>query len=293
MSRHPCEFFIKYLVTLPRPEAQKDDWVRMGVQSMQFPPPEVEYISGLREALYKELPANYVPTDRYNRASVKFLRSSGIWSLHNPDATVREATEILVSFKARKLVEQLLLGRMDPKEVAKKVNSRLETYYTAAVIKTYHHYYWNCELLKADDWVDFYEQYEKSEASKALAILQNGPAMALHMTGFQQHLESKEMLRTMQEGMFFDFLDWQKQPRSVNRTKAMTALAKGASVVDVRLSESDSALRESLKAFEQFRMKHAQQEVKGIDVLAPTGTFTDSGAPMKELSAGEEEADVD
>jgi len=289
MARHPCEYFIKYLVTLPRPEAQDDVWVQNGVQSLGFPPPDAAYVSTLREGLYKNLPPNYVPNDRYNRPSVKFLREEGIWSLHNPDSTVRSATEVLVAFKVRRLVEQLLLGRMDPKEVAKKVNSRLSVYYTGAIIKTYHHYYWNCDLLKSDDWVEFFAQYEKSEASKSMAVLQGGPAMALHITGFRQHLESKDMLRTMQEGLFFDFLDWQKQPRSTERTRSMSNLAKAASQVDVRLSESDSALRDSLKAFEQFRMKHAQEEVMGIDDLAPAGTFTDSGAPMKELPPASEE----
>jgi hypothetical protein len=297
MLRHPCEYFIKYLLTLPRPEAQRDEWIRDGVKALRFPGPDDQYISELREHLNAQMPVNYDPADRYNRPSVKFLRDEGIWSHHHPDTAVREAALILVDPKPRKLIEKLLLGRMEPKEVARKTNSRLSSFYTTATIRAYHHYYWNIELLRTEDWVEFYDEYESMESARAISILQGGPSMALHMTGFEQHLESKEMLRTMQEGLFFDFLDWQKQPRSLERTRAMTSLAKSASAVDVRLSESDSALRESLKAFEQFRMKHAQEEVRGIDELAPAGTFTDSGAQMKELEAAKtdekETADVD
>ncbi len=287
--RHPCEFFIKYLVTLPCQESQDNSWVRLGIQTLGFPTPADTYIDDLRQRLYVDLPVNYVPNDRYNRPSMSFLRAAGIWSLHNPDKAVHEATAILVDFRSRRLVERLLLGRLSPKDVAKKVNARLETFFTTEVISTYHHYYWNTSLLKADDWVTFFDEYEKSEASKSLSVLRGGPAMALHITGFHQHVESKEILRTMQEGMFFDFLDWQQQPRSVERTRCMTQLSKAVSQVDVRLSESDSALRESLKAFEQFRMEHAQNTVKGIDDLSPAGTFTDSGARMKELGPAPED----
>jgi len=290
MKRHPSEYFVKYLLTLKSPDAQKDDWIRMAVQTLGFPAPDAVYISNLREALYVDLPVNYDPIDRYNRPSVRFLRNAGVWSLHNPDDKVKAASSILPNFRVRRLVEQLLLGRLDPKDVAKKVNGRMNAYFTEGMIQTYAHYYWNCPLLKTQDWVDFFEEYDKSIQSKSIAVLQNGPAMALHVNGFGQNLETKEILREMQEALYFDFRDWKEQPRSRDKTTALTKLAKAATSVDVRLSEADSALRESLKAFEQFRMKHSQGVVKSIEEVAPHGEFTDSGMDLKELPAPKKEA---
>lgn len=289
MDRHPCEFFIKYLITLPNPESQDDNWVKLGVQNFGFPPPEDRYLNMLRAEVYNDLPVNYNPRDRYNRPSVKFLRKHQIWSLHNPDEAIRQALLILPNYRVRKLIEHLLLGRLDAKDVAKKVNSRLNVYFTADVIRAYGHYYWNCTVMKTQDWVDFFGLYDNAEKSKSLAILSNGPAMALHATGFQQHLESKEMLREMQEALYFDFRDWKEQPRSPVKTNAMTNIVKAASQVDVRLSEADSALRESLKAFEQFRMEHARRNVRSIDEIAPHGNFSESGADIKELPPAPEE----
>lgn len=288
MPRHPSEYFIKYLLTLPRPEAQDDKWVTMGVEALGFPPPEGTYLSRLREKLYANLPANYEPTNRYNRPSVRFLREEQIWSLHNPDDAVKLAVTILWNFRVRKLVEQLLLGRLEAKDVAKKVNARTGEYQTTASIRAYSHYYWNCSLLKITEWAEFFEQYDSQESSKALAVLHNGPAMALHMTGFQQNLESKNMLKEVQEGMYFDFRDWQSQPRSLDKTKAMTSIARSIANVDVRLSEADTALRDSLRAFEQFRMEHQKQQVPSIEDVAPVGNFSDSGAKLKELPAPKE-----
>lgn len=290
LDRHPSEYFIKYLLTLTKPEAQDNAWIQFSVQSMGFPPPAEVYIQQLRSAVEKDLPLGYDPTDRYNRASVKFLRSIGVWSMHNPDDAVRAAMRILPNYRGRRIIEQLLLGRIEYKEVAKKANSRLGEYFTVGTIKTYSHYFWNTQLLKTSDWMAFFEEYETTEAASSVAVLQGGPATALHITGFQQNLECKEMLKEMMEGLYFDFKEWKAQPRSVNKTRAMTNIAKAATQIDVRMSEADSALRDSLKAFEAFRMEHAQKGVKSIDDVAPAGNFTESGVDIKELPAPKKEA---
>jgi hypothetical protein len=86
----------------------------------------------------------------------------------------------------------------------------------------------------------------------------------------------------MLETLYFDFRDWKTQPRSEERTKALALLAKSATIIDERLSQADTAMRDSLKAFEQFRMQHAQLEVQDVRDLAPDGNFTGSGAKLLE-----------
>ena len=282
-SRHPSEYFIKYLLTLTKPEAQDNSWIQFSVQSMGFPSPEDDYVQALREKLEKDMPVDYDPVDRYNRESVKFLRAAGVWSMHNPDDEIRAALKILPHYRARRIIEQLLLGRIEVTEVTKKTNSRLSEYFTTGCIKAYSHYFWNTALLKTQEWFTFFEDYETTDQANSVAVLQGGPAMALHITGFRQNLECKEMLKDMLEGLYFDFREWQTRPQSVNKTRAMTGIAKAAVGLDVRMSEADSALRDSLKAFEAFRMEHAQKGVKSIDEIAPHGNFTESGEELKEL----------
>jgi hypothetical protein len=94
----------------------------------------------------------------------------------------------------------------------------------------------------------------------------------------------------MLEGLYFDFREWKTQPLSERRTKSMTALAKAAVMVDDRLSQADSAIKDSLKAFEQFRMKHAEHTAKDMKDLAPSGNYSGSGAKLldeKKQEAGE------
>lgn len=271
-------------MTNPRPEAVHDAWVSQYVTYLGFPKPDFDYLAWLRRDMTPKIPASFQPQNKYHKESVAFLKKEQIYGLYHPDSTVQACFSILLNNKARQLIEDMLVGRIDPKDVAKKVNARLGEYLTGEIVESYAHYFWNCSLLKVDDWaiilreVDFRREH-------TLAILQVGPAMALHKHGFQQHIDSKQILQEMQETIYFDFRDWKSQPRSMKRTQALSTLARSATLIDERLAEADSALKESLKAFEQFRMKQSETKVKGIEEMAPLGNFSQSGAKL--LEAGE------
>lgn len=282
-GRHPSEYFIKYLLTLSQQESQSDNWVRSAVQSIGYPPPELQYIAALRQTVLMDFPVDYDPKNRYNRETTKFLRNHGIWTLHNPSEETKESTRILNDPQIRKVVEQLLLGRLDYKEIASRVNSRFRRFYTADTISDYGHYFWNCTLMKTNDWITFFEMYDRPEQSRNLSIIQGGSGMALHVAGFKQEIESKEILKDMLEAINFDFKDWKNAPRSTERTRAFSMLAKAVKDIDERMSESSTAVRDHLTVFKNWQMTHNQKTVKGIEDVAPHGNFSDSGAELKEL----------
>ena len=288
MTRHPSEIFIRFLMTAPHPQADDNQWVSSIVTSFGFPPPDPVLLQWIRSDIQSKKPANFQPTDRYHRESVRFMRSEGIYALHNPDKPSREAGLIVTNLKARPIVEGLILGRMDSKEVAKKVNARLGEHLTADGIDAYRHYYWDPSKLKIEDWERLFEQFD-TQRRHITAIVQVGPSMALFKMGFQQALDSKTMLREIQEALFFDMKEWKTKPLSPDRTKALTAIARSAAQLDAQLSQADNQLKESLKAFEQFRMQHAQTQVPSLREVAPSGNFTGSGAKLLEASPAQED----
>ena len=232
------------------------------------------------------MPAQFTPNNRYHRASTRFMRQEGIYGLHNPDDEAREANLIISHLRARPMIEELLLGHIEPAIVAKKVNARLSEHFTVGGVEAYRHYFWNVKLLRVEEWAQLLSAYEE-QRSRTVAILQVGPQMALHQAGFAQELESKAIMREMQEAMYFDFLQWKKAPQSETRTKMMATIAKGVTVLDERLMESNSLLKDSLKQFEQFRMQHARQTVGDLREIAPDGNFTGSGAKLLEAKKEE------
>jgi hypothetical protein len=287
--RHPSEFFIKYLVSLPRNEANDDQWIVTNLTALGYPQAEWAYIQELRISTLQDRPADFRPQDRYHRESVKYLRSHGIWSIYNQDDAMKEATVLITDLKSRQLIEQLLLSGMEPKEVAKKANAKLSKHFTVPGIESYRHYYWNTTICALSDWERIFRHYDPTTQSKALSIVKVGPAMALHQTGFSQHIESKNILKDMLTAVYFDFKDWQAQPFSENRTKAFAGLAKTAVIIDQQLAQADNALRESLKAFEQFRMQHNSTDITGVRDLAPGGNYSLSGARLLESGEPQDE----
>jgi DNA/RNA-binding domain of Phe-tRNA-synthetase-like protein len=288
MIRHPSENFLKFLMTSSSQGAGDDNWVKNTVYSLGFPMPDKAYVAWLRQDLFTRVPVNFQPQNRYHRDSVRFMRAEGIYALHQPDKGAREAAILVTNLRARPIVENLLLGRMDAKEIAKKTNQRLAEFHTAEGIEAYGRYYWNVSLLRVEDWAKLLEDYE-IQRQQALSIVQGGAAMALHKMGFQQQIESKTMLKEMMEGLFFDFREWKNMPLSASKTKAITTIARTAAAVDEQLSQADSAMKESLKAFEQFRMKHAEQMVPDVRSIATAGNYTGSGARLLEAAPELEE----
>jgi hypothetical protein len=286
LSHHPSEYYIRYLMTLDHPQASQDGWILWNIQTLGFPAADLEYIRELRTELLPKIPVNFERTNRLNRESVKFMRSEGIWSMHNPDAPMQEATAILQNPKVREVVEQLLLGRLDPKEVAKKVNARFEEHCTTAGIESYRHCYWNVTLCSIEDWDRILGKANYQTREKAISALTIGPSMALHQTGFAQNIESKTVMKAVQEALYFDFLRWKAEPMSPDKTRALTGIAAGLCKVDEQLQQADSALRDALKSLEQFRMQHAEFQVQSIRDLAPAGNFSLSGAKLLEAKTG-------
>jgi len=291
MNRHPCEYYIKYLIS--HPDAHDDRYVRHSVTSLGFPDVSNEILGRIRSEFVQTKPVNFRPTDRYHRESAKYLRTQGIWSLYHQDEAARQAATLLVDMKVRDATEKLLLGGMSHKDIARKVNARFASFYTTPAIQTYEHYFWNVSLLKVQDWASVFEQMDPRR-DKTMAILQVGPALALHSAGFQQQIEAKAVLREMMSAVYFDFKEWAAQPRSMDRTDALTKNAKSAVALDNSLSQSDAQLKDTLKGFEMFRMRSAEQDsVKDIRKLAPHGNFSGSGTKLLDSGSPEDSIDED
>jgi hypothetical protein len=264
----------------------------MMVTSMNYPDPRTTtptYLTWLRNDLTSKMPTDFSPQDRYHAESRKFLKAEGIFTFHIQSRGVQEANQIVMNFRARGMIESLLLGRLDPKDIAKKVNTKLGTYFTEEGVDAYRHYYWQVGIIRVEDWMLLIPDGDPGK-SNIVAISQVGAALALHKTGIQQQIDSKSMLRSVQEAMFFDFQEWKTKKHGNDRTKSMTYLAKAMVSVDEQLSQSDSALKDSLKAFEQFRMETEKVAVPDVRSFAPGGNFSKSGAKLIEAKVtGEDE----
>lgn len=290
MPRHPSENFVKYLMTSGHQASADNEWIRLMLVSLNYPPPDNAYLIWLRNDLESKIPADFRPQDRFHTDSRKFMRAEGIFGFHQQTKEVKEANDIVLNNRARAVIESLLLGRLEPRDIAKKVNARFCTFYTEEGVDAYRHYYWQVGIMRVEDWMVLLpNQTDDLQRQNIISISQVGASMALHKTGIQQQIDSKSMLRAMQESLYFDFKEWQAKKHGSERTKSLTSIAKAAVMVDEQLSQSDSALKDSLKAFEQFRMETEKVAVPDLRSLAPAGNFSKSGARLIEAKAEEKD----
>jgi hypothetical protein len=288
--RHPSEGLIKFLMTQQHEQAEEDKWVHYEVCARGYPPPNPEYLAALRTSLLVSMPTNFDPTDKMHRPSTKFLRSEGIYGLYHPDDAARAATELVSNTRVRAVVEQLLLGRLTSKEIAYRINKRMGVEISPDGIEAYKQYYWNTERLRVEEWATLLANHD-AQRERVMAILECGGGLALHLNGFQQQVESKQMLREMLESVYWDLREWSQQPRSAAKTKAIGSLARAACLLDTQMTGKDAEISKAMQSFEQLRLKTEGKAVPDIRDLAPLGNFTGSGERMLEVVSDDSEPD--
>lgn len=282
MAHHPSENFIKYLI-LKDPENSDDDILKV-LDDWAILPPRLEdssYIPFLRQRL-EDRPASFDPLNKLDRHSMNFLRRHGVYYFFYPNEGAKEAWEILADPQKRIAAEQVLLARLPRKSAAQKLNQKNRWFLTEEGLDYFHDFFWNVRLLTWDEWGRYLfgrtQMYEKY-----LTLLRASPELSFFHLQFEQHVESKFMIKRTQEIAYFTLEEVNLKPGAgPDKVKAIGVLSKAITECHEALSTSDMALKDILKNFERFRMEHPLTPPKDIKALAPNGNFTGSGEEAKE-----------
>lgn len=144
MIRHsPCEYYIKYLLTLP--EGLDNKQIRERLERENFDYLGDAYIETLR--VNCRPPDPFYPRDKTHSASQRFLTKEKIRGLHHPDRAEKEAFKILETPRAREFVESMGLSKAPVEAIAAAVCRQYNLYVTTAGVQKYLHYFWNVDLL--------------------------------------------------------------------------------------------------------------------------------------------------
>lgn len=277
--RHPSEYFIKFLMLQPVPEAQYDDWIQKQVMLLDLPRPDVPFLAALRSSIYP--PIGFEPSNRLHLPSVKYLKDQKVYGLFHPDKPVLEANTILTDLRCRPAVEKLLLAAEPFKVIAKQINGKFGTTFTGDGVESYSHYYWNTKLLRPEDWGILLEG-RVIERETVLSILKAGPEHAYRKAGFQVALESKSALQKMSDGLLEAFEDTLALPYSINKVKALVGLSAAMAKLDMQLSQGQTDLKKTMSLFEKMKIDKAKVEATPIRELAEAGNFSRSGVNLVE-----------
>ena len=277
--RHPAEYYLRALII--RDPAITDAQLLRALDQYGFLEPQQNYLGFLRQELASTPPPNpFDPFNKLHRPSMQYLRDQQVYEMFFATPGVQEAMGYLTDPSKRMQVEQIIMSRLDIRSVAAKINKRHGWFLTEDGITSYRHYFWNLKLLTFDQWGRYL--YERSSLyDRYMGLLQASKELALFHLRIEQVLESKAMIKRVQEIAYFAVEEVSNVPGvRADKVKAIGILGKTVTDCHNALSTSDMALSGVLKEFERFRMDHPLTSPPTIHQLSPGGNFTGSGVEV-------------
>ena len=272
---HPAEFFIKYLLVAD--EGISLDSVNSTLELhgiSEIEPSDFQMIKGdlgMR-------PTDFRPWDSSHKPTNSWLRKQRVFSLVHPDVGTKEMKEkILTDPRAREKIDRLLLGNVSYIEAAHRLR-KLGVKVSDSAIAEYSHYFWNTQIMGVSDWAVYLEHdsSERTAATKSaysIAMLA-GPEAAMYRVGVKKQLDGKKIMMEVQAELYHTFLETKTLPLSTKKVEMLSALARGLARIDERVQAGDSALQETLKKFEKFKVLHNEKKPPSLLELAPNGSVS-------------------
>jgi len=278
LNKHPAEHYLRYL--LLREPGITDAMLTKALDDWGFLQPAPTFWGFLRQKM-AELPPAFDPASRTHLPSMRYLRDMKVYDLFYPTEAVQEAWDILADPNRRLLVEQALMGRLELKTTAQKLNKKYNIFLTADGLQAFYHFFWNVKLMTFDEWGRFLygrtAMYERH-----MALLHGPPSLVYFHLRLDQTIESKRMIQRVQEISFHNIEEVNTKPGTMpDKVKSIALLSKVVVECHNALSTSDMALKDVLQQFERWRMEHPMGSPPSIHELAPGGNYTSSGADEK------------
>jgi len=282
---HPCLYFIRYLLCVGRTEDHDAKWVGDTLRLQGLYTVRDDLLAEIRSGM--DFPKPFLPSNPEHKESMEFLERMGVKDMFYPTPEVAKATAILQQQALRENVEVALLGRIPHREIAGRMNTRFGCSLGEEDLASYEHFYYNVPLLSMTGWSEFLAEHQEDEYDRRVA-LHCGSNMALHRLGFKTTLESKQVLRKVQQQLYFRLVDLDRFPTTPDVVRMENALSRTLLSVDERLRESDLALKEVMDQFKRFQMERDNEKVADAHQLSSRGSLSGAltGSVATEEDAG-------
>jgi hypothetical protein len=253
-------------------EAINDNLAVIGISSV-----DEEYIEAVKEEL-GAFPDGFRPWDKKHTSSVKWLNSQKICSMAHPTKYVQIIKDtILAKPRDREKLERLLLSRAGPKETCFRLE-KIDVYVPDETIRMYTHYFWNIDIMGASDWATY---FAKDDSTRLDSIsggykisLSCGKEATFLRMGINTILDGKQIMLDVQRELYTTFLETKSLPLSYKKVEMLSSLSRSLAKIDERVQAGDSALHDTLKKFEKFKILSPVSSPPPIEALVSKGSVT-------------------
>ena len=273
---HPSYYYIKYLIVgLPN---NNDKEITAVLNSFGMAKPTPEIIDRAR-AEVGDIPSSLELWNQKHVKTRKWLKAQKIHSMvFDTDglfSTIEE--KVFKRPRDREAIEKMIISGMKDGEISFRLRS-ISIHIPDDAIYMYRHYFWNNDIMGMSHWLQYFQKDDtlrvKQLRESYSIAMKAGPEAAILRMGLKQQLDSKKILVEVQRELYNTFLETKSLPLSDKKVTMLTDLARGLSKVDERVQAGDSALLETLKKFEKFKIISPQDTVKALNAIAKKGTTT-------------------
>tara|TARA_B100000131_G_scaffold166520_1_gene160994 strand:- start:16635 stop:17405 length:771 start_codon:yes stop_codon:yes gene_type:complete len=232
--------------------------------------PEPGYLAELREKLLETRPTPF----RIDFGPTKaWVRRQRIMSLAKEDKHAVEARNLLGDYKARPVLEGLLLSGMGAEEVASNLKEITGKDVSKRTIKMFKHYFWNLELLSTSQWLSYLKKHPEGRVLKS--CYSRGPEFALWKLGSSPELEQKAVIRGLFNESSMRFFETAGMPNS--RETALTAKLWAENIFKAteELNRTGDAVQQVVDGLRDIAIKLGKRDVSSIQDLPSIDDFGD------------------
>ncbi len=272
---HPAEFFIKYLLVIGA--ALSHDDVNLNLEIHGLSEVSDEDFKKCQEILAK-VPKDFRPWDSKHRATTSWLRKNGLYSLVHPDKNTEEMRDKILSAPiVREKLETLLMSGVPYSEASRNL-AELGHPVSELAVSAFRHYFWNSDLMGVGGWAKYLNGDTSGRVSPLLQsyhlAVRAGPEAAAYRAGIRKELDGKKIMMEVRSELYHTFLETRTLPLSDKKVEMLGNLARGLARIDERVQAGDTALQETLKKFEKFKVLHGNKKIPSLLDLSPTGSIS-------------------
>ncbi len=283
MIHHPAEYWVKFL--LSRREHSYDEVAGM-CEAIDVGGLNGQFLAGLDGVLRRDMPTPFRGFDKQHTSSMVFLRREGIFDAWHKSRYMRAAMDLLGNSTPRALLETFILAPIKPEQAVRKIETVTGVDIDVRTYELFRHYFWNPDLLNAEEWGDFIAIRRASHKEwLRLAVTAKGPQgvqLLLWKTGSGsvRHIESSKIFSHLRNIAYLKALELEHEPAGKDNSIAFRNYVESATKANAEATASAGAMADILDSFKAFKMRTT------VGVATSLGQLTSGGETFSEAEDG-------
>jgi hypothetical protein len=269
--KQPNEYWLKYMLMFSEMSLEQIAETAVMYEMLE---PDEGYLSSLRDKLLETRPTPFRMDFSPSRA---WVRRQRIMSLAKEEKYAIQARDLLGDTRNRPIIEALLIADMPPGEIATYAQAITGGKLSKKAIDLYRHYFWNRDLLSAQQWYEYLLDHPKGKALKSCYA--RGAEFALWKIGHRPDLEQKTVIRGLFNESSMRFFETTAMPNTKDTALTAKLWAENIFKATEELNRTGDAVQQVVDGLRDIAINLGKRDISSIHDLPP-------------IDAEEEEEDV-